>query len=153
TSNVSLNAARSIAIADDRNISDLITLQVVLGVAGLLLSLLLGWALIRATPRQTAPLRGLVTPSTDLGIVFGPGGRRDLSPPVSEMTARGEPELLASGIFDVVHEDDRAAVRAAAETGEPPQLVFRAWDGSGACHHLEAHVTDLRRDRQIRGVV
>src|SRR5262249_38264535 len=48
---------------------------------------------------------------------------------------------------------DRDAVRAAAETGEPHELVFRAWDGTGACHHLEAHVTDLRRDRQIRGVV
>ena len=36
TSNVSLNAARTIANSDDRNISSLINLQVVLGVGGLL---------------------------------------------------------------------------------------------------------------------
>src|SRR5262249_59904339 len=67
-SNVSLNAARSIGSADDRNIGDLITLQVVLGVAGLLSSLLLAWALIRTTRRQTAHFRSLVTSSTDLVI-------------------------------------------------------------------------------------
>ena len=53
TSNVSLNAARTIANADDRNISSLINLQIVLGVGSLLLSLLLGWALIRTAHRQT----------------------------------------------------------------------------------------------------
>jgi diguanylate cyclase (GGDEF)-like protein/PAS domain S-box-containing protein len=152
-SNVSLNAARSIAVADDRNISDLITLQVVLGVAGLLLSLVLGWALIRTTRRQTAHFRSLVTSSTDHVIVFGRGGCRYVSGSVCRMTGLSEEELLASGILDAVHRDDRDAVWAAAETGEPHELVFRAWDAAGACHHLEAHVTDLRHDRQIRGVV
>src|SRR5207248_9553940 len=49
TSNVSLNGARTIASADDRTISNLVTLQVILGTAGLLSSLLLGWALMAAT--------------------------------------------------------------------------------------------------------
>src|SRR5438034_921726 len=65
TANVSLDAARSIGSANDRNISDLIRLQVVLGLAGLLTSLLLAWALIAATRRQTAHFRSLVTSSHD----------------------------------------------------------------------------------------
>jgi len=70
TSNVSLNAARSIAAADDRNVDNLITLQTILGAAGFLVSLLLGWALIGATRRQTAHFRSLVISSTDLVLVF-----------------------------------------------------------------------------------
>ena len=42
TSNVALNVARTIATADDRNISSLVNMQVVLGVCGLLLSCLPG---------------------------------------------------------------------------------------------------------------
>jgi hypothetical protein len=57
TSNVSLNAARTIASGTDKNISDLITLQVGLGAGGLVISLLLAWALIAATRRQSAHFR------------------------------------------------------------------------------------------------
>ena len=42
TSNVSLNAARTIACTADHNITNLISLQVALGIAGLLTSLILG---------------------------------------------------------------------------------------------------------------
>ena len=153
TSNVSLNAARTIANADDRNISSLINLQIVLGVGSLLLSLLLGWALIRTAHRQTAHFRSLVSSSTDLVIVFGLGGCRYVSGSVSRMTGRTEQELLAEGVFDVVHEDDRDIVRAASTTGEPRELVFRISDASGASRKLEAHVSDLRAERQIRGIV
>ena len=71
TSNVSLNAARTIATADDRSIARLIVIQVLLGAAGLLTSLLLALGLIAATRRQTAHFRSLVTSSTDLVLVFG----------------------------------------------------------------------------------
>jgi diguanylate cyclase (GGDEF)-like protein/PAS domain S-box-containing protein len=153
TSNVSLNAARTIANADDRNISSLITLQVVLGIGGLLLSLLLGWLLIRTAQRQTAHFRSLVSSSTDLVIVFGLGGCRYVSGSVSRMTARSEQGLLAEGVFDVVHEEDRDMVRAASSAGEPREIVFRISDGFGAWRQLEAHVSDLRTERQIRGIV
>src|SRR5439155_7138810 len=73
TSNVSLNSARTIATSADRNIADLITIQVALGIGGLLMSLLLAFALIAATRRQTAHIRSLVKSSTDLVMVFGPG--------------------------------------------------------------------------------
>ena len=52
TSNVSLNAARTIASTDDRNIGDLITIQILLGTAGLLTSLLL--AMTAGAPRRAA---------------------------------------------------------------------------------------------------
>ena len=73
TSNVSLNAARTIATQADRNVSSLLDIQIVLGVAGLLISLGLGLALIAATRRQTAHFRSLVTSSTDLVLVFASG--------------------------------------------------------------------------------
>src|SRR4029077_2291803 len=61
TSNVSLNAARTIALDTDRNVNSLILLQIGLGAAGVLASLLLAWALVLTTRRQTAHFRSLVT--------------------------------------------------------------------------------------------
>ena len=63
TSNVSLNAARSIASAHDEEIDGLITLQVIAGAFGFVASILLGWALIATTRRQTAHFRSIVTAS------------------------------------------------------------------------------------------
>jgi methyl-accepting chemotaxis protein len=54
TSNVSLNASRTIGARVDMNITRLITTQVVLGIAGLLTALVLAWALVAATRRQAA---------------------------------------------------------------------------------------------------
>src|SRR5262249_2790879 len=64
TSNVALNSARTIANRTDENISDLIVLQIVLGLVGLIASMLLAAALIAATRRTTAHFRSLVTRST-----------------------------------------------------------------------------------------
>jgi diguanylate cyclase (GGDEF)-like protein/PAS domain S-box-containing protein len=153
TSNVSLNAARTIAGADDRNIDSLITLQAGLGIGGLLLSFLLAWALIRATRRQTAHFRSLVTSSTDLVLVFGFDGCRYVSASVARTTGRREKDLLGDGAFDVIHEDDRASVQEASLHGEPHELVARVSDGSGGWRQLETHVSDLRGDRHVRGVV
>jgi diguanylate cyclase (GGDEF)-like protein len=54
TSNVSLDAARSIANQTDHGVQGLITTQVVLGALGFLVSLALGWAMVVASRRQTA---------------------------------------------------------------------------------------------------
>jgi diguanylate cyclase (GGDEF)-like protein/PAS domain S-box-containing protein len=153
TSNVSLNAARSIAAADDRNIDNLITIQTILGVVGFLASLLLGWALIAATRRQTAHFRSLVTSSTDLVLVFGSGGCRYASESVVQMLDRRDQDLLGDQLTRFVHPDDLALVRAASTHGEPTEIVFRLVNRFGEWRHLEAHVTDLRTDRQIRGIV
>lgn len=152
-SNMALNATRTIANATDRNIDNLIELQGVLGAGGLLVSLLLAWALVAATRRQTARFRSVVQASTDLVLAFGPGGCRYASPSVLRVTGRDEKELLGGGILACVHDDDRAQLHAASQAGEPPQLLFRLRDRSGAWRRLEAHVSDLRDDRQVRGVV
>ncbi|HKD34723.1 MAG TPA: EAL domain-containing protein [Gaiellaceae bacterium] len=153
TSNVALNAARSIATANDRNINNLITLQMVLGIAGFIASLLLGWALIAATRRQTAHFRSLVTSSTDLVLVFGEGGCRYASESMATVVGRADRELFGEGFADHVHPDDLAAVHAAWAHGEPAETVFRVRNRFGEWRHLEAHVTDLRANRRIRGVV
>jgi diguanylate cyclase (GGDEF)-like protein/PAS domain S-box-containing protein len=153
TSNVSLNAARSIATDADHNISRMITLQVVLGVAGLLASLLLSWALIRATRRQGAHFRSLVTSSTDLVIVVGAGGCRYVSGSVERILGRPETDLLDRGFERIVHPDDRAIVQTACAHGDSHEIVFRVSNRHGEWRHLEAHCTDLRSDRTIRGVV
>jgi len=153
TSNVSLNTARSIATADDRNINNLITLQMFLGVAGFVASVLLGWALIAATRRQTAHFRSLVTSSTDLVLVFGDGGCRYVSQSVAAMLGREDRDLMGNAFDDHVHPDDLATVRTACAHAEPAETVFRVRNRFGEWRHLEAHVTDLRKNRRIRGVV
>jgi diguanylate cyclase (GGDEF)-like protein/PAS domain S-box-containing protein len=153
TSNVSLNAARTLASSTDRNINHLIVLQAVLGAAGLLASLLLGWALILATRRQTAHFRSLITSSTDLVVVLGTEGCRYVSRSVTRMVDRGEAELLGDGFEALLHSEDLAAVRSASGCGGPPEIVFRVLNTAGEWRHLEAHVTDLRQERWVRGVV
>ena len=153
TSNVSLNAARTIASTDDRNINNLITLQAILGIAGLLASLLLGWALIAATRRQTAHFRSLVTSSTDLVVVFGAGGCRYVSQSVTRMLGRPQPEVLGTGLIGSVHADDRDLLKGVSVSGQPHEILFRLQNRFGEWRQLEAYVTDLRPDRHIRGVV
>jgi len=153
TSNVSLNVARTIATEDERNISRLTIIQVVLGAIGLLTSLLLAFGLIAATRRQTAHFRSLVTSSTDLVLVFGDGGCRYASESVASMLGHPEEDLLGEGFERFVHADDRLLVCAAYEHGEPHEIVFRVANDFHEWRHLEAHVTDLRDDRRIRGIV
>jgi diguanylate cyclase (GGDEF)-like protein/PAS domain S-box-containing protein len=153
TSNVSLNAARTIANADDLNISHLIFIQIFLGVLGLLTSLLLAWALVMATRRQTGHFQSLVTSSTDLVLVLGEDGCRYVSRSVSGMVGRPEVEMLGDGFEAFVRADDREALRAASAGGGPREIVFRLMNRSGEWRQVEAHVTDLREDRAVCGVV
>jgi len=112
TSNVALNASRTIVMTNDQNISDLKTLQIVLGVGGLMLTLLLAWALIGATRRQTAHYRSLVQSSSDLVLIIGPSGCRYASRSLTAMVGRAEPDVLGRGYEELIHEDDRAVVPA-----------------------------------------
>ena len=153
TSNVSLNAARTIATAADENVHSLIILQAGLGFAGLVTFLLLAWALIAATRRQTAHFRSLVTSSTDLVLVFGAGACRYVSRSVTTMLGRSDEDVLGQGFLEFVHPDDRALVQAAYLHAEPHELVFRLKNKFGEWRHLEAHLTDLRNERRIRGIV
>ena len=61
-------------------------------------------------------------------------------------------DLLGDGLPEFVHPDDRP-VEAACTRRRAREIVFRMPNRFGEWRHLEAHVTDLRDDRQIRGVV
>jgi diguanylate cyclase (GGDEF)-like protein/PAS domain S-box-containing protein len=153
TSVVALNISRTIAAQADNNINDLITMQVALGIGGLLVSLLLAWALIATTRRQTAHFRSLVTSSSDLVVVLGADGCRYASRSVCKMVGMPEQELLGGGFEQFVHEQDRPAVTEAQRAGLPQSMMLRVRNAAGEWRHLEAHITDLRRDRNLRGVV
>ncbi len=153
TSNVSLNAARTIASGADNNVTQLISTQVALGLGGLATFLLLAWGLVAATRRQTAHFRSLVTSSTDLVLVFRDGHCRYASQSVLSMLGRREEDLTDHGLSRFVDPDDRALVETACRNGEPREIVFRVQNRFGEWRHLEAHITDLRAERQVRGVV
>jgi diguanylate cyclase (GGDEF)-like protein/PAS domain S-box-containing protein len=152
TSNVSLNAARTIGQRADDNISRLITIQLLLAAGGLIVSLLLAWALIAATRRQTEHFRSLVSSSTDLVFVLAQGCRY-VSKSVTSTLGRPQSELLGDGWLRFVHDDDRTLVTEAEREGRPLQLVLRMRNAAGDWRHLEAYLTDLRHDRHVRGVV
>jgi diguanylate cyclase (GGDEF)-like protein len=69
------------------------------------------------------------------------------------MVGDDEADVLRGGFERFVHPDDRVLVNAATEHAEPHELLFRIVDKFGELRHLEAHVTDLRADRHVRGVV
>ena len=153
TSVVALNVSRSIAAQADDNVNQLLVMQVVLGLVGLLVSLLLAWGLIAITRRQTAHFRSLVTGSTDLVLLLGADGCRYASRSLSRMVGRPERELLGNGFEQFVHDDDREPLAQARRTGEPRSIPLRVRNEAGEWRELEAHVTDLRADRHLRGVL
>jgi diguanylate cyclase (GGDEF)-like protein/PAS domain S-box-containing protein len=153
TATAARSGTQTIEARTDANLRNLIVMQVALGAIGLLVTLLLAFALIAATRRQTAHFRSIVTASTDLVIVLGEGGCRHVSPSVTAMVGVSEDAILGSGLVRFLHPDDRPVVRSAHATGRADEFVFRMTNRFGEWRHLEAHVTDLRGDRQIRGVV
>jgi diguanylate cyclase (GGDEF)-like protein/PAS domain S-box-containing protein len=153
TSNVSLSSAREIAAKTDRNVTNSIKMQIALGAFGVLVSILLAWALVATTRRQTAHFRSLVTSSTDLVLVLAGGGCRYASAAVERLTGQAQSQLTGKGILRVIHEDDIDRFQAAQESGNVKELVFRMRNATGEWRHLEAHLTDLRSDRHVRGVV
>jgi len=153
TSNVSLSAAREIAARTDRNVKQTITLQVALGAVGILVSVLLAWALVATTRRQTAHFRSLVSSSTDLVLVLAGDSCRYASTAVERLTGQPQSQLTGKGILRVIHEEDVERFQAAQRSGDVKELVFRMRNAAGEWRHLEAHLTDLRADRHVRGVV
>jgi diguanylate cyclase (GGDEF)-like protein/PAS domain S-box-containing protein len=153
TSNVSLSAAREIAARTDRNVKQTITLQVALGAVGILVSVLLAWALVATTRRQTAHFRSLVSSSTDLVLVLAGDSCRYASTAVERLTGQTQSQLTGKGILRVIHEEDVERFQAAQRSGDVKELVFRMRNAAAEWRHLEAHLTDLRADRHVRGVV
>ena len=153
TSSIAFRAAQEIGRDDESNINDLITNQVLLGVGGLLITLLLASVLLVTTRRQSAHFRSLALSSSDLVIVLGASGCRYVSRSVSALVGKSDSELHGSGLIRFIHEDDRAALRGVQDTGMPTEFSFRMLSASGKWRNLEARATDLRADRNLRGVV
>jgi PAS domain S-box-containing protein len=153
TSGIALNVSRSIAAQTDDNINSLIVILVVLGLVGLLVSLLLAWGLIAITRRQTAHFRSLVTASSDLVLLLGVGGCRYASRSLSVMVGAPERELLGNGFEHFVHDSDREALEHARLTGLPQSITLRVRNRAREWRELEAHITDLRSDRHLSGVL
>jgi diguanylate cyclase (GGDEF)-like protein/PAS domain S-box-containing protein len=128
-------------------------MQILLGAAGFVISLVLGTVLTRAARRQTAHFRSLVAASSDLVLVLGEGGCRYVSRAVTQMLGRREADFLADGFLQFVHPDDRVLVERAADGGGSPEIVFRLLNRLGEWRHVEAHVSDLRDDVHVRGTV
>jgi diguanylate cyclase (GGDEF)-like protein/PAS domain S-box-containing protein len=153
TSSVAFRAAQEIGRVDEANINNLVVNQVLLGVGGLLITLLLASVLLFTTRRQSAHFRSLALSSSDLVIVLGPAGCRYVSRSVITLVGKPGSELHGSGLARFVHEDDRGVFDAVQATGAPPEFSFRMLSGAGEWRHLDARVTDLRNDRNLRGIV
>jgi PAS domain S-box-containing protein len=153
TSNVALNVTHSVAKASDRNISSLVSLQRLLAAVGLAVFGLLGWALVASTRRRNAHFRSLVVSTTDLVLSFTNGQCRYASNSVLRMIGCTEAAVLGNGILESVHPDDEIALFKTLRRGRPAMLEFRLRDAQGNWRALEANVTDLREDRDVRGVV
>ena len=148
TSNVALNVEHSIGAATDRNISTLVSLQRLLAGIGLIVFGILSWALVTSTRRRSAHFQSLVTSTTDLVLVFSDGQCRYASNSVLRMLDSTEADILGDGIFDFVQPEDRPALLDVLRTGSVAKIEFRL---RGL--ELEANVTDLRDDRDVRGIV
>jgi diguanylate cyclase (GGDEF)-like protein/PAS domain S-box-containing protein len=94
-----------------------------------------------------------VTRSTDLVLVVGEGGCRYVSKSVTDMLGCSEEEVLGDGLERFVHPEDRMAVNWDHADTHPGEVVFRVCNKFDEWRHLEAHVTDLRDDRHVRGIV
>jgi diguanylate cyclase (GGDEF)-like protein/PAS domain S-box-containing protein len=153
TSSIAFRAARDIGRVDESNIQALLRSQVLLGVGGLVITLLLAGALLAASRRQSAHFRSLALSSSDLVVVLGSHGARYVSRSVSALVGRPESELYGDGLMHYVHAEDRAMIEAVKDTGEPAEFTLRMRSVAGDWRHLEARATDLRADRNLRGVV
>ena len=153
TSANALNVSRSIAAQADSNIRGLVVMEIVLGVLGLLVSLGLAAALLLITRRQSAHFRSLVNASSDLAVVLGDGGCRYASRSLAKMVGRPESEILGDGFERVVHDEDHAHLENALETGGPAKIMLRVRNAAGVWRHVEAHVSDMRADRHLRGIL
>ncbi len=152
-SNVSLVAGRSMTRTDEAKIGNVLHTQVALGLGGLLLTLLLASMLLATTRRQSAHFRSLALSSSDLVVVLGDDGCRYVSRSVAAMVGRSESELYGNRLASFVHEDDRHLLESVARTGKPAEFSLRMRNGAGEWRNLEARATDLRGDRNLRGVV
>ena len=69
------------------------------------------------------------------------------------MVGKSEADLRGRGFAHYVHDDDQTMVQLACLRGQPREFIFRMRNRLGEWRDLEGHLTDMREDRQVRGVV
>ena len=153
TSSIAFRAAREIGRVDESNLSNLSTEQVLLGVGGLLITLLLAGMLLATTRRHSAHFRSLALSSSDLVLVLSSNGCRYASRSVSALVGEPPSALFGEGYVRFVREQDRDLLEQVRSTGAPDEFTFRMRNTVGEWRHLEARASDLRSDRNLRGVV
>jgi diguanylate cyclase (GGDEF)-like protein/PAS domain S-box-containing protein len=153
TSATALNVARTVAARADESVQRLLDAEIALSIGGLIVSLLLAGVLILILSRQTAHFRALAKSSTDLVAVLDEHGCRYVSESLAAKAGRPAPQLHGEGLLALVPEKDREVLRGVARSGAPASFNFVIGDAAGEERTLEAHVTDLRAERHLRGVV
>jgi diguanylate cyclase (GGDEF)-like protein/PAS domain S-box-containing protein len=153
TSSIAFRAAREIGRVDESNLSNLLTTQVLLGLGGLLITMLLAGMLLATTRRHSAHFRSLALSASDLVMVLSSNGCRYASRSVATMVGAPASSLHGDGYERFLHEQDRALLAQVASTGSPAEFTFRMRNGADEWRHLEGRASDLRGDRNLRGVV
>jgi PAS domain S-box-containing protein len=151
-SNVSLNATRSLGEVADHNVVALVSLQRILAATGLAIFGVLSWALVATTRRRSAHFRSLVTSTTDLVLVYSGDRCRYASNSVLRMLDCDESTILRDGVVPFVHPDDLQRIREVVAAGGNARVEFRLATPDG-WRHVEGSITDLRHDRDVRGLV
>ncbi len=146
----SLSLGLSTAIS--RGASDRTAQAVILAVV-LLVCFLIICALMLLTRRQVARLRAMFEASSELVLVLGEDGCRYASASLAAMVGRTQSDLRGAGLERAVHEDDRALLEHARQSGGPRDFHVRLRGSGGEWRSLEIKCNDLRSDRHLRGVL
>jgi PAS domain S-box-containing protein len=158
-SSVTGDAAGEITKQSQHSLSRLVLVEIVLGVASVLLALAMAWLLRRAALRESARFRSLVYSSTDLITVLDRVGQvRYQSPSSARILERAADDLVGTKLSDLVHPDDREAFDGTLVSlldcpGEKAELRFRVSRRDGEWRTMEGVATNLLGDRNVRGVV
>jgi diguanylate cyclase (GGDEF)-like protein/PAS domain S-box-containing protein len=109
--------------------------------------------------RSNERLESLTRHTSDAITVIDRSGRVRYASPASTAVLGTAPQrLVGTRLADVVHPDDarevaRALEEAVGVDGAIASLEFRAADGHGGWHHLEAHGSNRLGDPDVGGVI
>jgi len=110
-------------------------------------------ALIHVTRLQVARLRALFEAASDLVVVLDDSGCRYASGSLAAMVGQGERDLEGPGLERFAHEEDRHLLASAQASAAPREFRLRLRGSAGEWHTLEVKCSDMREDRQLRGVL
>ena len=154
TSSIAFRAAREIGRDDEANINRLVTNQVLPGRRWPSdhAAARLGAAVHDPPPERPFPQsRAVLERSRDRSR----RRRLPLCQPLGEpLVGSPESDLHGSGLDGLRPRGrSRACSTPCRPSGVPPEFSFRMLNAAGEWRHLDARVTDLRNDRNLRGVV